>query len=601
MAVNHFKNKRAAHNINRNSGDNWNLFRHVSWSNRRETWSGGQLESQREEAGGNGDGHDDAARLTHVSTAPTTQRITTPTNPSNSDAVASSAKGSHEAEIADEKPTSHCSIDDAPLGGVRNRRADLDGPSVAADGPLGIPPVTTDDDDNNGKGKKNSKPEKGGMIRHVQPKEPFTVANQLQRTFLNSWINILMLAAPAGIAMHYAHVDGKAVFVVNFIAIIPLAAMLSFATEEVALRTGETLGGLINATFGNAVELIVAVIALKDNKVAIVQTSLIGSILSNLLLVMGFCFFFGGLRRQEQHFNHTVAQTAASLLALAVASVIVPSVFEVAAPNVGQDEIAKMSRGTAVILLVVYAAYLFFQLKTHQAVFNEESQKVPAKPWSTGGLGSGAVKQGLAMPSGLMGYGMPAQDENQRLSKMLMPRRRAEDDEDEEEDPQLHFFVALGTLLVSTVIIAFCAESMVGSIDDITQAGGLKEEFVGLILLPIVGNAAEHATAVTVAIKDKMDLAIGVAVGSSMQVALFLIPLLVVIGWGMGNINMDLSFDMFQVAVLFVAVLLTNYLIGDGKSHWLEGWLLMCLYAIIGVCAFWYPDIQLDKANGKGS
>lgn len=156
--------------------------------------------------------------------------------------------------------------------------------------------------------------------------------------------------------------------------------------------------------------------------------------------------------------------------------------------------------------------------------------------------------------------------------------------EDEGEEPQLHFFVALGTLAISTAIIALCAEFMVGSIDAVSEK--ISPEFVGLILLPIVGNAAEHATAVTVAIKDKMDLAIGVAVGSSMQVALFLIPLIVVIGWGLGFDDMTLSFDIFQVTVMFVAVLLTNYLIADGKSHWLEGWLLICLYAIIAVCAF---------------
>ncbi|KAK2608965.1 hypothetical protein QQS21_002541 [Conoideocrella luteorostrata] len=568
MVVNHFKNKRAAHNFHRSNADQWNPFRQVSWGRRdkrRETWAGSQLEAQRGDVeGDNGD------NLTHAVTAPTPSSAI-PSNPSNTDTMTSLGKDSDEA-------TRNRSADQ-PAENLRNRKVNDDTPS-----PVGSQPVAEDD---NGKTKK--KTEKEGLIRHVHPKEPFTVANQLQRTFLSSWINILILAAPAGIAMHYVGVDGKAVFVVNFIAIIPLAAMLSFATEEVALRTGETLGGLINATFGNAVELIVAIIALKDKKIAIVQTSLIGSILSNLLLVMGFCFFFGGLRRQEQHFNQTVAQTAASLLALAAASVIVPSVFEVAAQQVSQDKvsqdsIAKLSRGTSVILLIVYVAYLFFQLKTHQKVFNEESQKVPAKPWSHG-VKAGAIKQGLAMPSAMMGYAVTDQDENQRLSRMLMNQHRLDEDEDEEE-PQLHFFVALGTLLVATVIIAFCAEAMVGSIDAITQQGGLKEEFVGLILLPIVGNAAEHATAVTVAIKDKMDLAIGVAVGSSMQVALFLIPLLVIIGWGMGQIYMDLSFDMFQVAVMFVAVLLTNYLIGDGKSHWLEGLLLICLYAIIGVCAF---------------
>lgn len=454
------------------------------------------------------------------------------------------------------------------------------------------PPATG----NGVRSEKPEKPEKKGLIRHVQPKTPFTVGNQLQRTLLSSWINLLLVAAPVGIALNYVKsIDRVVVFVVNFIAIIPLAAMLSFATEEIALRTGETLGGLLNATFGNAVELIVAIIALIDNKFRIVQTSLIGSILSNLLLVMGFCFFFGGLRREEQFFNKTVAQTSASLLALAAASVIVPTVFDEAS-GTSVTDVAKLSRGTSVILLLVYAAYLFFQLKTHSSVFSEQSQKVAAKPWRDS-LGPGAVAGGLAMPGGLMGPAMPNQVENERLSKMLL-NPPASDDEDEEEEPQLHFVVAFATLGISTAIIALCAEYMVDSIDAVTQQGGLSEEFVGLILLPIVGNAAEHATAVTVAIKDKMDLAIGVAVGSSMQVALFLIPLLVVIGWGMGKDEMNLSFDMFQVAVMFVAVLLTNYLIGDGKSHWLEGFLLICLYAIIATCAFCKSSNQ-TSACGK--
>lgn len=329
-------------------------------------------------------------------------------------------------------------------------------------------------------------------------------------------------------------------------------------------------------------ELIVAVIALTQPtpKVVIVQTSLIGSILSNLLLVLGMCFFFGGLRRQEQFFNTTVAQTAASLLALAVASIIVPTVFDRNDGTSNDVHVAAISRGTAVILLVVYAAYLLFQLKTHHLMFSEEGQKVPAKPYRKA-IQPGAVGQALVNPAGMLAHGVADQEELRKNLMTLHPK-----DEDEGEDPQLHFWVAIGTLAASTVVIALCAEFMVDSIDAVTASGGLSEEFVGLILLPIVGNAAEHATAVTVAIKDKMDLAIGVAVGSSMQVALFLIPLLVIIGWGMHIDEMTLSFDLFQVAVMFVAVLLVNYLIGDGKSHWLEGQLLVCLYFIIAVCAW---------------
>ncbi|KAI0010034.1 Calcium/proton exchanger [Xylariaceae sp. FL0662B] len=443
------------------------------------------------------------------------------------------------------------------------------------------------------------KKKKSGMFKHPQPTEPFTARNQIQRVLLGSPINILILAAPAGIALHFINYNGSVVFAVNFIAIIPLAAMLSNATEEIAMRTGEVLGGFINASFGNAVELIVAIIALAQNQIKVVQTSLIGSILSNLLLVLGCCFFGGGINRREQFFNTTVAQTAASLLALAVGSLIVPTVFAHTDDLTEGDNplpataVPSLSHGVAIILLIVYASYLFFQMKTHVSLFNEESQKVPAKDIfkKKASVPENAIASGIARAGAGATYA-GVQDENGKLQEMMMnPVMHASEDEEEGEGPQLHFLVALGTLVGATVIIALCAEGMVGGIEAITSTGAISEEFVGLILLPIVGNACEHATAVTVATKDKMDLAIGVAIGSSMQVALLLIPLLVIIGWGMGNPDMNLAFDTFQVIVLFVSVLLVNYLIGDGKSHWLEGLILICLYAIIATCAWFYPTI----------
>ena len=328
--------------------------------------------------------------------------------------------------------------------------------------------------------------------------------------------------------------------------------------------------------------MIVAIIALTHDEIVVVQTSLIGSILSNLLLVMGMCFFCGGLNRREQFFNTTVAQTAASLLALAVASVIVPTVFDMAA-NTDAPKVAKLSRGVSIILLFVYGGYLLFQLKTHSSIFAEESQKVAARPLFRGG-GDKDIKQAMVGPAGVLGgHAVPTSENKASIQNHL---GTTPEEEEEEEEPQLHFLVAVATLVISTVIIAFCAEYMVDGISAITEGDKVSKEFVGLILLPIVGNAAEHATAVTVAIKDKMDLAIGVAVGSSMQVALFVIPLLVIIGWGMGIEEMSISFDTFQVAVLFVSVLLVNYHIADGKSHWLEGMLLMCLYLIVAVCAW---------------
>ncbi|OAL72748.1 membrane bound cation transporter [Trichophyton violaceum] len=402
----------------------------------------------------------------------------------------------------------------------------------------------------------------------------FTIAGQLRATLFSSWINILLLAAPAGIIMYYLKVNSVAVFVVNFIAIVPLAAMLGYGTEEIAMRTGETVGGLLNATFGNAVELIVSILALFKNEIVIVQTSLIGSILSNLLLVMGMSFFVGGVTRMEQNFNVTVAQTASSLLALAVGSLIIPTAFHTWSGN-GEAGIAEISR-----------AYLFFQLKSHAAIFNTPSEKVEKRSKSKK-VEEGDASKGIAQIGA--GFSASMGGQNAQRIPVVVP--------EEEEEPQLSIYVAVFTLCASTALVALCAEAMVSSIDAITTSGGISETFVGLILLPIVGNAAEHATAVTVAAKDKMDLSIGVAVGSSMQIALLVLPLLVVIGWIAGKDDMTLYFDGFQVTVLFVTVLLVNYLIQDGKSHWLEGVQLMTLYIIISVAAWFYPS-RSEKMHG---
>ncbi|CAL5874993.1 uncharacterized protein PFLUO_LOCUS9296 [Penicillium psychrofluorescens] len=422
-------------------------------------------------------------------------------------------------------------------------------------------------------GHHDSKDDASSEVDKPAPQK-YTLGSQLKATVFNSWINVLFIAAPVGIALHFVKVNPIAVFVVNFIAIIPLAAMLSYATEEIAIRTGETIGGLLNASFGNAVELIVAIIALAHNQVLIVQTSLIGSMLSNLLLVMGMCFFFGGVNRLEQHFNPIVAQTAASLLALAVASLIIPTAFHWSA-NSAKDKVTPLSRGTAILLLIVYGCYLFFQLKSHTEIYNRPSPKVEKRGKR---VSEGDATRGIAQ-MGKMSATMGGQEaQNMALN----------DPDDEQEEPQLSVLTAILTLCIATAFVGVCAEFMVGSINDLVKTTIIGETFVGLILLPIVGNAAEHATAVTVACKDKMDLAIGVAVGSSMQIALLVLPLVVVLGWILGKEAMTLQFDAFQVVLLFVSVLLVNYLISDGKSHWLEGVLLMTMYLIIAVAGWFY-------------
>lgn len=280
--------------------------------------------------------------------------------------------------------------------------------------------------------------------------------------------------------------------------------------------------------------------------------------LSNLLLVLGMCFFFGGVNRLEQFFNETVAQTAASLLALAVGALIIPTAYTwgPTAINTATTRVDEhLSYGTAIIMLIVYGSYLLFQLKSHKEMYNAPSQKVAKRKGAK--KGEGDMKKALASMGGLVGA--TAGGHTQKDTKQINL-------EDEVEEPVLTFWGAITTLLMATSLVGLCAEYLVASIGEVTCTYNVSDYFVGLVLLPIVGNAAEHATAVTVAVKDKMDLAIGVAVGSSMQIALLVLPLMVIIGWIIHR-DMTLIFDDFQIAVLFVSVILVNYLIADGKSR----------------------------------
>lgn len=374
-------------------------------------------------------------------------------------------------------------------------------------------------------------------------------------------VNYLLVFVPLGLLAGILGWGLNWIFWVNFFAIVPLALILAFATEELAEHTGQTIGGLLNATFGNAVELIVSIIALKENQVRIVQALMLGLILSNLLLVLGCCFVAGGLTRVQQTFNQTVAQTMSSLMALATAGLMVPAAFHAAMPklknNVGFPDpelesdyrILSLSRGVAVILLVIYVLYLVFQLKTHKALFEEQASEEEA----------------------VITTSVPIGEENAV------------------ETEHLSITGALSVLVVATILVSFCADFLVGSIDDIVELSGLSKTFIGLIVIPIVGNAAEHATAIIVAMKDKMDLAIGVAVGSSLQIALFVTPFMVIIGWII-DVPMSLYFSTFETVIMFVSMFITNLVILDGESNWLEGAMLLCTYLIVALAFFYYPD-----------
>ncbi|KAJ6494772.1 Sodium/calcium exchanger protein-domain-containing protein [Mycena vitilis] len=409
-----------------------------------------------------------------------------------------------------------------------------------------------------------------------------------------SWLNVLLIFIPLSWAFHFAQKDNDTlIFVFSFLAIIPLAKLLAFATDELSMRVGQTLAGLLNATLGNAVELIVAIIALLKCQLGIVQSSLIGSILSNLLLVLGMCFFAGGIKFSEQGFGASATQLNSSLLTISVIAVLLPAAFRFSVttasdPDSGND-ILKVSHGVALILLFIYGAYLFFQLYTHATMYGDDSGDiVPSTKYIPRAKKNKAGANGVNGTSTDIATTSTAHTDVENGSPV-------EAEEEEEEVPQLSVYMTIGLLAVVTVFVALTAEWLVDSIDGLTQKGGISKEFVGVILLPIVGNAAEHVTAVSVSVKDKLTLSLGVAVGSSIQIALFVIPFIVTLAWILGK-PLTMLFDPFESIALFLAVLTVNYVVQDGRSNWLEGLLLMCLYIILGTSFYFYPGTS-DEFN----
>lgn len=383
-------------------------------------------------------------------------------------------------------------------------------------------------------------------------------------TLKSSPVNVLLVFLPLGLLGGHLGWGSIYVFSYNFLAICALASVLAYSTECIAEHIGDTAGALLNASFGNAVELIVSIIALKDNQIRIVQALMLGLILLNLLLVLGCCFVAGGYNRLQQQFSKTVAQTMSSLMALACVSLVIPAAFNAALASFSKDvtvtpenpspEILSLSRSTSVVLLVVYVLYVFFQLVTHRLLFEETERELD--------------QEQLSLRASLSDAGPILLD----------------DDKD-----TLSVTPSLVVLLLTTIVVSLSADFLVGSIDDLVSQTGISKMFISLILIPIVGNAAEHVTAIIVAMKDKMDLAIGVAVGSSLQIALFVTPFTVLVGWCM-DVPMNLYFSLFETAVLFVSVFITNFLILDGESNWLEGAMLLSTYIIIALAFFFFPS-----------
>ncbi|PGH16923.1 calcium/proton exchanger [Polytolypa hystricis UAMH7299] len=666
------------------------------------------------------------------------------------------------------------------------------------------------------------------------------IYNAAKLILLSRWINCLLVFVPLGIILgainrsqgHNSSISPTVVFSINAVAIIPLASLLGFATENVASKLGDKIGALLNVTFGNAVELIIF-IALVAKEVRIVQASILGSILSNLLLILGMCFLFGGLRFREQLYNPMITQMSASLLSLSVMSLLLPTAFHASFSNVEIADalVVKVSRGTSVILLLVYVLYLLFQLKSHAYIYestpqhriDEEShpgvlagvlnsspisesstsressdtdvtsgshrnanrfkkalrrrkhrkssttsrnprtratqatdpsslgsrhptddvdivasgdeadtdeariarqssagqagvvsrdfskedstskkkqkqkhekrrhkkedrpkpedqdvaqandptvaadlaqdsmldppdiqaeRRVEFAPQNDGAmegqsripLNFSTISSNAVRPRMFSGRSFLSQAQDRPRAELpnsaaepsrsrpvlrrttsmpdrfpsplpppsiirpfqpmpyIIPLIQAQNQSDDSDDPRakqsLSRVSSVILLVVCTGLVAVCAEFLVESIDYLVESTGVSQVFIGLVILPIVGNAAEHITAVTVAGKNKMDLAIGIALGSSIQIAIFVTPLIVLLGWCL-NTNMSLHFSLFETASLFVSTFIVSYLVLDGRTNYLEGALLISAYVMIAVAAFFYPSCEnLSSASG---
>ncbi|WP_071516564.1 calcium/proton exchanger [Geitlerinema sp. PCC 9228] len=357
----------------------------------------------------------------------------------------------------------------------------------------------------------------------------------------NPFFLILLVFIPISITAHFLEWGPLVTFLSASLAIVPLAAWMGSATEEIAVVAGPTLGGLLNATFGNATELIIALIALNAGLVEVVKASITGSIIGNLLLVLGLSMLLGGIRYKEQTFPSVFARLNASAMNLAVVAVLLPTAVNYTSDGIEEIVMQRLSVAVAVILMIVYGLTLLFSMKTHsylcdvgEAEFAQEEGKPPEPP---------------------------------------------------------NLWLWTGVLLGSTLLVAVESELLVGSLEAATESLGLTALFTGVILVPIIGNAAEHATAITVAMKNKMDLSLTVAVGSSLQIALFVAPVLVLFGWLTGQ-PMDLDFNPFELVAVAVAVLVANSVSSDGRSDWLEGVLLLATYAVLGFAFYFHPAIE---------
>jgi len=372
-------------------------------------------------------------------------------------------------------------------------------------------------------------------------------APKLDASFLASahgWPYLLVPFIPLAIALELVHAAPALVFTASALGVIPTAALMGRATEELAAKSGPGLGGLLNVTFGNAPELIIALFALAAGLHEVVKASLIGSILGNILLVLGASMLFGGLKKGQavQKFDRTAASAQSLMLLLALAALVMPAVYELVdgtgLPEIGPDRVRYdstvegLSLAVALILIVTYVAGLVFSLKTHKDLFNPHSDDAGHDSWGW------SVKQSVL------------------------------------------------ALAIAGIAVGGMSEILVGSISEASEAIGISEFFVGVIIVAIVGNAAEHWVAVLFAMKNKMDLSVNISIGSSAQIALFVAPVLVLCSFFLGPFPMPLVFNGFEIAAAVLAILAAYQVTSEGESNWFEGAQLLALYAVLAAVFF---------------
>ena len=352
-------------------------------------------------------------------------------------------------------------------------------------------------------------------------------------------LNWLLAFIPVTLVLeHVPGLPAPVVFLAAALSIVPIAGLIVRATEQIALRTGDAVGGLLNATFGNAPELIIALVALKAGYVDMVRASIVGAILANLLLALGAAFFLGGLRQHDQQFNPVAARTYGTMMLLAAFSLAIPSAFnQYFAPQGTIRQEQMLNLGVAGVLLVAYALYLVYSLKTHTSAFASVEPE-------------GAV--------------------HHHEGSWSVPR-------------------AVGTLIGASVLAAWMSEVLVGAAEATGQALGMSQVFIGIVFLAIVGGAAESGSAIAVARKNKLDLSVGIALGSSIQLALFVAPVLVFLSYAVGPHPLELSFSRAEVGSLFIGVLIGTVVCGDGRANWFKGVQLLTVYAIIALMFYFLP------------